>query len=150
MILQFNLCFVGDTTVAATTTTLPSTPYVTRDDGLISQILLFFIFAIAAAALAKAIASFTSFCIRRRTRRKKAKQKTEIEEPEINIPLPKGANIKTGLFGIMPASEKDTKTTKKSPSRTKQKSEANTNNNSNVDEVPHCSKTETNLSLPGV
>jgi len=50
----------------------------------------------------------------------------------------------------MQTSENEPKTAKKSPNRTKRKLKASKTNDSSVSEIPHCSKTETNLSLPGV
>ena len=59
-------CFLGTTAEASTVLTIP---YITVDDGLISQILLFFVFAIGAALLAKLIAYFASWCIKRRSKK---------------------------------------------------------------------------------
>ena len=90
-------------------------PYVTVDDGLVSQILLFFIFAIVAAILSKAIASLTSYCIRKKAARKKIKEKPEErqvpeEEEHINIPVPKARLVKTGLFAVLAQQAKDAPT----------------------------------------
>ena len=126
----------------------------TRDDGLISQILLFFVFAIAAAFMAKLVAFCTGLCIRKQARRKKknAKETETAPKPGISIPLPKGADLNTGLFEIMTPSENSSKASEKSHSSSKQKLK-NTKNNSDSrsENTAHCSKTETNLlPLPGV